>query len=404
MTKPVENPNPTTQTGENTQQQNPIKPKRTLDDLKSDASSQLKKILAQGKNIKQFQSNLDLLMQRYHVDDSFFDMAAKGYSNLSWWIKLGMITGTVSLAACIGAACNLVIVLAVVTFVLYAAIALMLENHYSLSLKKDKRISADIIELEASLAESVEHISEIEESLKSVFTSLCEMNLEQAENIAAFKTQINQLEEQITRLTEINGQLDSTKDVLINSTNKMGEAFEKAKTSLSALTDALSNEVEELSNTDDELLKDATLLLNDHACLQKISASFDHNHISLSTLTTDLASLVENIKVQAEQTDLFNEEACARLSNSINKTLVTTANTDAVTSQAEATIGDAMKVLNEYQADKVRMEAQNQQKNNAFKHHSSNTTSALNRAASILASQNRSSGQSFASIYAPLMQ
>ena len=34
------------------------------------------------------------------------------------------------------------------------------------------------------------------------------------------------------KLTEINGQLDSTKDVLINSTNKMGEAFEKAKTSL----------------------------------------------------------------------------------------------------------------------------------------------------------------------------
>lgn len=401
---PEQNPIPTTPTGENTQQQSPVKPPRTLDELKSDASTQLKKILAQGKNIKQFQSNLDLLMQRYHVDDSFFDMAAKGYSNLSWWIKLGMITGTVSLAACIGAACNLVIVLAVVTFILYAAITLMLENHYSVSVKKDKRISADIIELEASLAESVEHISEIEESLKSVFTSLCEMNLQQAENIAAFKTQIDQLEEQITKLTEINGQLDSTKDVLINSTNQMGEAFQKAKTSLSALTDALSTEVDELNDTDDELLKDVTLLLNDHACLQKISASFDQSHISLSTLTNDLSSLVENIKVQAEQTDLFHEEACAKLSKSINKTLVTTANTDAVTSQAETAIVDAMKVLNEYQADKVRMEAQNQQKNYAFKHHSSNTTSALNRAASILASQNRSSGPSFASIYAPLMQ
>ena len=66
---PEQNPIPTTPTGENTQQQSPVKPPRTLDELKSDASTQLKKILAQGKNIKQFQSNLDLLMQRYHVDD-----------------------------------------------------------------------------------------------------------------------------------------------------------------------------------------------------------------------------------------------------------------------------------------------------------------------------------------------
>jgi myosin heavy subunit len=404
MTKSVKNPILTTQTANNTQQNGTIKPERTLDELKSDASTQLKKILTQGKNIKQFQSNLDLLIQRYHTDDSFFDKVANSYGNLSWWIKLGMITATISIAACIGAVCNLIVVFAVATFVLYSAITLLMENQHSSSLKKDKRISADIIELEASIAESVEHINEIEESLTAVFTSLCEMNLQQAENIAEFKAQIEQLEAQVTRLTEINGQLDSTKEVLIDSTNRMGQVFEKAKTSLSELTDSLSKEMNELANTDDELLKDATLLLNDHACLQQINSSFELSQTNLSNLTNDLANLVQNLKVQAEETSAFNEEACAKLGNSINQTLATTANTDTVTAHAGVTIEDAMKVLNEFQTDKIRTDAQSARSSAEFKQQSSHATSALSRAASILASQNRSSASSFASTYAPLMQ
>ena len=56
------------------------KPLRTLEELKTDATGQLKKILAQGKTIKNFQSNMDLIIKRYHTNDSFLDNLASSYA------------------------------------------------------------------------------------------------------------------------------------------------------------------------------------------------------------------------------------------------------------------------------------------------------------------------------------
>ena len=42
----------------------PQNPLRTLEELKTDATGQLKKILAQGKTIKNFKSNMDLIIKR----------------------------------------------------------------------------------------------------------------------------------------------------------------------------------------------------------------------------------------------------------------------------------------------------------------------------------------------------
>lgn len=69
----------------------PDDPKKSLEALQSEASIQLKKILAQGKSIEKFQSNVDLLMKRYHVSESYFDQAASWYGDLNWWIKLSLI-------------------------------------------------------------------------------------------------------------------------------------------------------------------------------------------------------------------------------------------------------------------------------------------------------------------------
>lgn len=379
------------------------KPLRTLEELKTDATGQLKKILAQGKTIKNFQSNMDLIIKRYHTNDSFLDNLASSYGDLQWWVKLSMLASVVSIGACIGIACNLVIVLAVITFVLYSALALILEGHHSSMLKKDKKLAEDIVELEASLAESVKHINEIEESLESVLTSLCEMNLQQAEDIEVFEAQISELEEHINKLTEINGKLDSTKDVLVDSTQQIGEIFEKAKVSLTELTDSLMRNAEQLDSTDQELLKGTTALLLDQDHLKQISASFDENHSALSSMTEDLVGLLDTLKIQSAATEAFNEEALEKLSQSINKTLTTTLDTDQVVSQADSTVDDAVKLLDEYKASKSKVDANGTKIAADFKERAKTANAALERAASILASQNRPRPSGFLESYAPLL-
>ena len=379
------------------------KPLRTLEELKTDATGQLKKILAQGKTNKNFQSNMDLIIKRYHTNDSFLDNLASSYGDLQWWVKLSMLASVVSIGACIGIACNLVIVLAVITFVLYSALALILEGHHSSMLKKDKKLAEDIVELEASLAESVKHINEIEESLESVLTSLCEMNLQQAEDIEVFEAQISELEEHINKLTEINGKLDSTKDVLVDSTQQIGEIFEKAKVSLTELTDSLMRNAEQLDSTDQELLKGTTALLLDQDHLKQISASFDENHSALSSMTEDLVGLLDTLKIQSAATEAFNEEALEKLSQSINKTLTTTLDTDQVVSQADSTVDDAVKLLDEYKASKSKVDANGTKIAADFKERAKTANAALERAASILASQNRPRPSGFLESYAPLL-
>ena len=382
------------------------KSSKTLDELKTDATNQLKKILTQGKNIKDFQSNIDLIIKRYHTDDSFLDNLANSYGGLQWWVKLGMLASAVSIAACIGIACNLVVVLAVVTFVLYSALALILESHHSAVLKRDKRLAADIVELEESLSESVQHINEIEESLESVFTSLCEMNLQQAEDIEEFEAKIAELEEQIKKLIKINERLDSTKDTLLDSTQKIGEAFEKAKITLSELTDAVSKSASQLDETDRELLTSTTELLHDSERLKQLNTSFAENHSTLSEMTEDLGGLVDTLKIQVAATEAFNEEALEKLSRSINKTLTTSVHTDSIVSKADTTVGDATKILDDYKAEKIRLEAQINHRDSEYKQRARSTHAALERAASLLAlagSRTKEPG-GFLSSYTPLMQ
>ena len=104
---------------------------------------------------------------------------------------------------------------------------------------------------------------------------------------------------------------------------------------------------EQLDSTDQELLKGTTALLLDQDHLKQISASFDENHSALSSMTEDLVGLLDTLKIQSAATEAFNEEALEKLSQSINKTLTTTLDTDQVVSQADSTVDDAVKLLDE---------------------------------------------------------
>lgn len=366
----------------NTSEENGIRSlERTLEELKSDASIQLKKILMQGKNIKKFQSNVDLLVKRYHIEDSIFDKMANQYGNLSWWIKLLMMVAIVSLAVCIGLTCNILIVLAVVTFIFYLAFVLLFENHHIASLKKDKRIFDDIIALEDSLAESIKHINEIEESLKLVLSSLVEINIQQADDIATFKAQVIQLEEQIIKLTEIHANLESTKDNLKDSTAQIGQAFDKTKMTLSELTHSLSQEVEAFTHTDEEYLKGTHLLFDSHAHLQQINGLFGQSHSDLSNLIKGATELLNSLKAKAETTAALDLVRDATTSSNCFVDITK------VIEHAEETMAQATTLHDNYQIENTRIETEAAQREKEFNERSRSTASTLERIATILASR-----------------
>ena len=116
-------------------------------------------------------------------------------------------------------------------------------------------------------------------------------------------------------------------------------------------------------------------------------------------MTKVLVELLAALRIQAAATAAFNQEAADKLSYSINQTLNTTIDTDKVVSQADSTIADAMKLIDVYQGDKIRIEAQESQRHAVSKQRIT-THAALERAASILASQYRAE---FIVVHAPLL-
>ena len=326
---------------------------KTANELRTDAQNQFNNLITQGKQIKNFQSNLDLLLKRYHTNDSWLDNASNSYGQLSWWLKLGAMTGIISTVACLGIVFNAVLILALVTATLCASLALILENHFAALVKKDHMIAEDIAELENSLTESIQHMHTIEENLQAVFTSLCELNLQQAEDIAEFEAQIQVLETQASQLSAINSDLDCTKNSLANSTEQINTLFSQAKTSLTTLADSLLTHSNTLDSTERELQQGTLELLNDHTQLQRINSSFDESHRTLSTITTDLNKLLRNLKTET----------------------AATADTEQLLSQADQTIHSAVNLLDEYKREHTSPQ-----------HPPNNVQAALERATTLLAS------------------
>lgn len=316
-------------------------PDTSIEALQSEASRQLKKILAQNKVIKGVKSNIDLLMARYHADESLFGQVALWYGNLSWWVKLSHITA-------LGAICWASIVLGLVVFVVYSALALLFTDYYNVSEKRDKRLCEDIIALEKSMAESVEHISSIEDSLTKVFTSLCEMNVEQAGDIAVFKAQISQLETQIQLLNAITATVSQTKDLLADSTIKISQSFETATLNFDGLNASISSTLGDLEQTDEALSNNIDLLADDHKLLSEVNVKFDESSAHLTVLAGNLSKLLVQLKARVEVYESSHEPPCK---TTAPVDIVSAVETKDMIAHADDTVADALKMLEEYQRE-----------------------------------------------------
>ena len=353
-------------------------PDTSIEALQSEASRQLKKILAQNKTIKDLKSHVDILMARFHADESLFGQVALWYGNLSWWVKLSHITA-------IGAICWASLILGLVVFVVYSALALLFTDYYNVSEKRDKRLREDIVALEKSLAASVEHISSIEDSLTKVFTSLCEMNIEKTNDILVFKTQISQLETHFQLLTKITTQVSQTKDSLADSTTKMFQLFDKATLHFDDLSESISSGVDDLIQTDKNLSSNIDLLILDNQLLNAVHVKFDENNTHLTGLADNLSTLLVQLKACVEAHEASHETPCTTTPVDTDSAI----KTKDMLADADDTMADAHHLLKEYQREKEMTDTTAPYCETSKKSHASNIATLLARAKKAIASQTK---------------
>ncbi len=73
-----------------------------LEKLKQDTETHLNKLKEQQEHIKAYQSNVDILMKRYKLDESYFGKLASWYGSLKWWWRLLLGLTVISISAYIG--------------------------------------------------------------------------------------------------------------------------------------------------------------------------------------------------------------------------------------------------------------------------------------------------------------
>ena len=200
-----------------------------------------------GKIVQSLSSNSDIIIQRDRLSDSLFDRMARGFGPLSWWIKALLGLMMIALAALVGAAVQLLIVLTVVTGLLYLLAAILLSDHDAALQRQDQQLTEDISVLEQNLSYAVEHLSHVENRLKSVLTSLQSFNDQQGLNLQGFDqqaareaSQINQLNQLVDEVVLSQGRMDEYRSSLEQTLEGLRPQLESLKTDCEAFDPMLS--------------------------------------------------------------------------------------------------------------------------------------------------------------------
>lgn len=212
--------------------------------LQNEAALQLENILTQEQIVREYQSSVTIILNRLQRNRSFFDNISFSYASMRWWSKpiIFILVSLTSVA--MGYLLNLLLVLPLVVFFIYVLCICLFENHYHSCQHRDIQLQDDIQRFEASLAEAVEHLLEIEQQLKSVIASLCKLNLQQLDNVSYFKRQVDDLEEQVLSLKFILEAMAQAKNLIDSSSMNVIQSLSR----LSTISTHLAQEIEQCSN------------------------------------------------------------------------------------------------------------------------------------------------------------
>ena len=278
----------------------------TINNLKKTAEEHLSRIQQQGRTMSSMHSNLSILMKRYNHEKSYFSIVSDWYGDTPWWCKLLLGLVLIGTGAGIGAIFNLPIVMACVVAGLYLIISGLLINHYSITDKANKRICEDIINMEKSLAASIEHLNAMEESLNKVMIAICKLNQQMADNLTQFEGQMNELALSINGYQDISRSLSTTQTSLISSSSQVNQSITDAQTQLQTSHNILSNESSALRHINHEISLTNNSLLVKSDELNQICVRFNVTTSKLSSAANSLQKAVSSFSQYIESNRIIN--------------------------------------------------------------------------------------------------
>ncbi|MDP3705302.1 MAG: hypothetical protein Q8R24_05275 [Legionellaceae bacterium] len=338
---------------ESTQQSSKTGQESTIETLQRTATEQLNRLLQQERTMDSLHSNLDLLMKRYNIEKSYFSAASDWYGELSWWIKLLLGVVFAGIGAGIGALCNMPILMCCILVVIYLAMVFLFMNHYSLSEKRNKRLCEDIIEIEKSLAETIEHLCALEASLKKVMISLCEINVQTTQDLKQFEEQLRDLNEKLGQYSLVIQTLTEAKDSLVTSTSKINTDLLEAQASYLTYQNTLSEKSQSLHLATLNIHETNHALLNSNEKLDAVSTQFHHHTKRLIQVTENMRQVVSVLKEYICKAQNMNDELYDKQEASIDSTLSLNDNIDDFLSHTHSTVSKALSQMDEYDQTEV---------------------------------------------------
>ena len=235
-------------------------------------------------------------MKRYNIGKSYFSQISDWYGEKPWWAKTGLAIVFVGVTTAIGAIANIAIICGIIGFCVYSLITFFLLNHHDATLTRDKRFCNDIVEMESTLASTIESLSKLEDDLNKVLVSLCNENIRLADSTTVYENQIAELGNQVNELTQTVKKLEATKDELCTIHGITKGDMMQANQGLQASHVEISIQSTLLSSTGVKLAESNVQLDTSAHRIGGIEQQYQHHLQNLSSLESDIQKQLDILR------------------------------------------------------------------------------------------------------------
>ncbi len=278
-----------------------------LQKLKELTEQEINKLNSQRLTIESVHSNLDLLLKRYDLEKSYFSQISTWYGAKPWWVKILLFILIAAIGAGIGFLCHMPITIILITSSVYIFFAFFFINHYDIHQKQTKSLCEDIIELEKSLTNTINHFNELSNNLKKMLINCHEFSAQMLTDIQCLQENVNILTQQVGKYELIISELEDTEKSLIQTTQKVKENLIDGDNHYKECSAILQNQASQISEICESLALSNTSLQFDGEYMQDVVVKYQHTTNKLSEIAEKMGNLLTHIKNNKESIETIHQ-------------------------------------------------------------------------------------------------
>src|SRR3990167_4508572 len=272
----------------------------SLTKLKELTNQELKKIRQNKYHIEETHSNLDLLIKRYNIHQSYIGSITEWYGSCPWWGKILLFIFAAAIGAGIGALFNMPLTISIVFCAAYLFFSYFLINNYNVTEKKLKLLCEDIIELEKDLSLTIRHFNELKRSLNDIFENLFKFNEKLQLNIYNIQKNSDALAKEVFQYKSIIQELTKAKNILCESSDKISTTFLKSSSIISDNCQIISVSKDSMHRVSNANKLSSEKLAKNADDLQEISVQYHSATQTFTETTEKIIALYDCIQKKIE--------------------------------------------------------------------------------------------------------